>query len=340
MDGSNHSKETARLIRQARSGSVTGMRHLNRSIGDFRDGMAPILYSLNRVLDAIAKMESFSSPSSDRENLPLDTLAKMAEEITPTRDRLASDYQRFLDGESTEFSQKELRQALGRIRRTTATLDGVRIRHLASPAERMVFKWKRGAVYVLWILLVSGLIAGFSIALTHPGYDEGLNAYYHNKVDFKGHRFECIDHSVDNDWGLGTPFRGLPRNRFSIRWEGCVRVDEGTERQIVAGADDRIQVVLNGEMIINDWSPHKYRLQYAERVLEPGVYPIEIKYQEDKGPARVFLGWKGLQEDVSPIPPENLLPRNVLIGGGGSNRDCPKMPPLRNAKASGKAASR
>jgi hypothetical protein len=114
-------------------------------------------------------------------------------------------------------------------------------------------------------------------------------------------------------------------------------VDEGGNRQIVAGADDRIQVIVNGEMLIDDWKPHRFRLQHADHVLRPGVYPIEIKYQEEKGDAKVFLGWKGEGDKVMPIPPENLLPRNVLIGGGGSNRECPKMPPLLKNPATRRA---
>lgn len=340
MDRINTSKETTELIHQARTGIVTGMNHLNRAIGDFKDAMAPVVLALNRVMDAVSKMEEFASSTPEKQDAFNDKLENIHADIEPLRDSLALKQQQFFEGKPVELTRKELGQVIALVRKTTVSLDLLRLQFVASSRERIMFKWKRGASYSAWIVLISGLLAGFSIALTHPGYDEGLNAHYHNKPNFRGHRFECIDHAVDNNWGSGTPFKGIPRNRFSVRWEGCVKVDEGTERQIVAGADDRIRVILNGEMIIDDWTPHSYRLQFAEHILRPGVYPIEIKYQEEKGPARVFLGWKGLHEEVAPIPPENLLPRNVLIGGGGSNRECPKMPPLRNVRVSSKAASK
>lgn len=340
MNGSNVSKETAQLIHQARTSMVTGMNHLNRAVGDFKDAMAPLLSALNRALDAVLKMEAFASLASEKQDAFDKALKKIHEDIVSVRDSLASKQQLFFEGKPADVTIKELGQVIAQVRKTTVSLDSLRIRYVASSRERMMFKWKRGAVYTAWIVLISGLAAGFSIALTHPGYDEGLTAHYYNRPNFRGHRFECIDHTVDNNWGTGTPFKGIPKNRFSVRWEGCVKVDEGVERQIVVGADDRIQVILNGKMIIDDWAPHRYRLQYAEHVLRPGIYPIEIKYQEDKGEARVFLGWKGLQEEAAPIPPENLLPRNVLIGGGGSNGKCPKMPPLGNAGVSSKKAAK
>jgi hypothetical protein len=331
MKAQTPSAEITKLLKTARAKAVTAMNHAERAIGDPEDALPALASAFHLVDKAASQMEAHFDHSTSGD------LHESQSRIAMQRRSLATALGRYLDGEPGGATRQEIREAIRLVHKVTRDLNTLRLDRVASLWERRLEKIKKAVIYTVWIVLIAGIAAGFSVALTQPGYDQGLNAYYHNRPNFRGHQFECIDHRVDNDWKGRAPFRGIPRNNFSVRWEGCVKIDEGTERQIVAGADDRIQVILNGEMIIDDWAPHRFELRYSERVLRPGVYPIEIKYQEEKGAARVFLGWKGLHEKVQAIPPENLLPRNMLIGGLASNRACPKMPPLKKTVPAPKA---
>ena len=98
-------------------------------------------------------------------------------------------------------------------------------------------------------------------------------------------------------------------------------------------ADDNIRVILDGDTVIDSWKAPQKNQTYHTPILESGIYPIELQYEENVGPASVFLGWKHKDdEEIKPIPPKYLLPRKLNMGGGGINSDCPEMPRVRPYK--------
>ncbi len=147
----------------------------------------------------------------------------------------------------------------------------------------------------------------------------GLTATYYSTKDFKGSFHERLDGSIDFNWGRGSPMKGLPKDKFSVRWEGCIVVQEGEKPALLGGADDGMRVYLNDELIIDNGGKHKYKEVRAKQRLKPGVYKLKVEYSEANKDARAFLGW---------VPWGGRIPRYISKGrliprGGNSQYSCP-----------------
>lgn len=55
------------------------------------------------------------------------------------------------------------------------------------------------------------------------------------------------------------------------------------------GGDDGYRLLLDGEELLSDWSAHSYTQRAALKVLEPGIYRIDVDYFERTGQARVSV---------------------------------------------------
>jgi hypothetical protein len=215
-------------------------------------------------------------------------------------------------------SRLDLRLALAELARTIRAQDAWRIKVHGSRRERVVRLAARIALWTSGVVLVVAIATGLVVSLSIPNYDEGLTATYYTKRGQTGHSFERTDHQVSFSWGTGAPMKGVGRDRFSVRWEGCLIVEPGPKPTLVAGADDSVRVRIDGVKVIEDWKSHRFRTRTARDGLAPGVHRIRVDYEEFTGDARVFLGWSRNGEPPRPIPAESLVPRT-----GNRRHTCP-----------------
>ncbi|MDD5309334.1 MAG: PA14 domain-containing protein [Deltaproteobacteria bacterium] len=214
--------------------------------------------------------------------------------------------------------RRDLRLALAELARGIRSLHAWKIRVLGSRAERRLRLAGRIALAASGAIFAAAIAIGVAVSLSIPDFDEGLTAIYYTKRGQAGHPFERIDHQVDFSWGRRSPMKGVGRDRFSVRWEGCLVVENGRHPTLVAGADEAIRVRIDGVKAIEDWKPHQFRTNSAKGGLKPGVHRIRVDYEDVSGEARVFLGWTEDGEPPRPIPAENLVPRD-----GNRKHKCP-----------------
>ncbi len=159
-------------------------------------------------------------------------------------------------------------------------------------------------------LLLAALIAlgvGAALLGRSPAQAQGITGsnwegYYWSNPTFSGSpALFRIDPAILFNWGTGSPAPGIiPNDNFSARWYNRIAFAAGTYR-FRAGADDGIRVAINGNVIIDRFTPAVggFTVNTADVVLGAGTYEIIVDYYEGVGEAGVLFDW------------------TVLEGGGG-----------------------
>lgn len=315
MELAEKSKKMKQEIASARKKAVFARSVYNRSFVSPDDAL-PALVSSFRMLKRAVE----ATGDGDGE------LREIDEASTSQLSLILGFHEKYQAGLPTDFSRKHLDKSIEAVHRLTARLTKYRLSRLADRRERLVARSLHAIVIGGFVLLFGVTAVGLVLGFSHPDYDEGLYAEYYRKSNFKGQYFKTLDHQIDFQWGEDSPMKGMPRDKFSIRWEGCVRVESSDGMFITAAADDDIRVIINAETVIDTWDAEGYKDATAEKKLGPGVHPIELQYRERGDDAYVFLGWTPDGSNPVAIPPENLLPKRLNIGGRGINPDCPPMP--------------
>ncbi|HEY8241403.1 MAG TPA: glucoamylase family protein [Kiritimatiellia bacterium] len=151
-----------------------------------------------------------------------------------------------------------------------------------------------------------------------PG-EHGLLAEYYDNTDLHGDPvFTRIEPLVDLNWGDNGPGGTVPADGFSARLSG--RVVFPTERHIELGigSDDGSRLLLDGRLIIDNWSDHGYSVIREPYFVEAGVpYKIEVEFYENAGAAMVRFGEVLPEGTVEGDPPLDSREDTCAVGGSG-----------------------
>ncbi|MFI5380060.1 MAG: PA14 domain-containing protein [Tepidisphaerales bacterium] len=136
------------------------------------------------------------------------------------------------------------------------------------------------------------------------GLAGGLQAELFRGSDFSQPVKKRIDPAIDFDWGLDVPDPAVPKNGFSIRWTGLVRLPSPGRYEITAIANAGARVWLDGKLIID--GPNLSRRPKGEKVLidaESILLPLRVDYWDTSGTSHMRLLWRtpeSLKEE--PLP--------------------------------------
>jgi hypothetical protein len=116
---------------------------------------------------------------------------------------------------------------------------------------------------------------------------------------------------INHDWNKDAPLDALPPDKFSARWDTCLRVEEADLVVLQINANDGARVYVDGETVIDAWdkSPttRKRGFGSAELTLEPGVHHLQVEYFESLGAASIKFAASFDGELPVPLPNERLL---------------------------------
>jgi hypothetical protein len=136
----------------------------------------------------------------------------------------------------------------------------------------------------------------------------GLAGFYFPSLGFQGKPVVRTDKSIHHKWNA-SPVEGIPGDRFSVIWRGVVMSKEDGYKTIYWEADDRFSLKIGGKMVGN-----RSRVEFKAGV----PYPIEGRFEEDWGEARVVLFWKDPSaHHGKPIPNEAFATRAGGCEGAG-----------------------
>ena len=135
----------------------------------------------------------------------------------------------------------------------------------------------------------------------------GLKGEYFASTNFTNLRLTRTDAVVDFDYGAGSPDPLVGPDNFSIRWTGTVTPFTMQTYTFVTYSDDAVQLIVNGQMIINNTAPHGVTRDAGSIALLPNVpVSIEMRMTEFAGLAVARLYW------LAPTFTERVIPTNQL----------------------------
>ncbi len=141
------------------------------------------------------------------------------------------------------------------------------------------------------------LQAADALALATPGlrarFYEGIN---HDKL--------IADTLVDRPQ-VGSDELPVKRsNDMSARWTGLIRIDQPGEYTFLPTSDDGQRVIVNGQMIVDDWNMHGPEERSGKIKLAEGLHEFEAQWMQGGGGMEFTLRWQGPGIDRQEIPAE------------------------------------
>jgi serine/threonine protein kinase len=214
------------------------------------------------------------------EALCLRALAKQAAERPPTAQAFADALGRWLEEGAGPATRRELRGA---------------------PRRSRLLPAAAGALGLLLVLAAAVALrpAKPALAPTPPPAPpppaallRGAVGEYYADPAHKRLAFRRLDPWISFRWKEETPELRLPRDGFSVRWKGVLRVTGSGPCAFQTLSDDGVRLWIDGALRIENWSPHPPAWDTATLSLDAGEHRVELDYYEHQAGAEVELIWK------------------------------------------------
>lgn len=145
------------------------------------------------------------------------------------------------------------------------------------------------------------------------GQGTGLLGYYFNGTNFTGDVVVRLDPTVDFDWGIGPPVRGIGRDWFGVVWMGDLEASATGTYTLGFVADDGGRLFVDGQLVCARWA----RQDAAEAAGQVWLqahrrYRLRFEYLEFFGRAQARLFWSGPSFGRQVIPQSRLYPGSEL----------------------------
>jgi alpha-D-xyloside xylohydrolase len=125
------------------------------------------------------------------------------------------------------------------------------------------------------------------------GKQGGLTTEYFNGIDFDTLVTSDIKTKIDFDWndGVSRP-EGIHQHYYSIRFSGEIEAPETGSFTFLTTSNDGIRLKINGEKVLENWTPHGATVDVGKIELEKGKrYKFELEYFQTLGGAITKLTW-------------------------------------------------
>lgn len=138
----------------------------------------------------------------------------------------------------------------------------------------------------------------------------GLAAVYYKGKGFDKETLSRTDKEIDFEW-KNEPHETLPKDKFSIRWIGKIKIPKTGNYTFSVKADDGARIWI-GKMpelkqVISKWAEYSYAADKEEVYLEEGFHDVKIEYYENSKNAVMKLFWDSEDIKKQIVPAENLF---------------------------------
>jgi hypothetical protein len=182
-----------------------------------------------------------------------------------------------------EDEHRQLRAVLARERRQAGRVLGWR---------RVWTRWPQWLAWAVVILVSAGVSVGYAAGLVdralwtreHP--DGAWISRYYKRPRLKGTPFVRHDTAIDYDWGRKAPVGGMPRNRWSARWDTCLHLKQDALLDLRLIANRSARLLVDGKARLDVRSPGQKKRSLS---LPAGVHHLRVNYEKLRGPAVVKL---------------------------------------------------
>ncbi len=142
----------------------------------------------------------------------------------------------------------------------------------------------------------------------------GLFGIYYKGKNFDKEILARVDRELNFEW-KDKPHEDLPKDGFSVRWIGKIRIPKAGEYTLSVKVDDGAKIWIGkmSEMkqIITDWSEYSYAAHTKKVYLAEGLHDVKIEYFENNKNATMKLFWDSDYSKKRIIPEENLFHVNL-----------------------------
>ena len=160
-----------------------------------------------------------------------------------------------------------------------------RILHAGAHPTRTM-KWC-AAIYVT---VSVALTASFLLLNANLAKRTGVNRVMYPESGFtSAPLFADVSQDITLDFLNEIP--GLPRRFFSVRWEGYWYVPETRPFTLHGAGDDRLDVWVDGELVIRRQSPTDMHTETRTKVMEAGLHELRVEYQQHRGDRNLRFEW-------------------------------------------------
>ncbi len=136
----------------------------------------------------------------------------------------------------------------------------------------------------------------------------GLSAEIFADATFTTPVARRIDPTIDFNFGDAAPADAAPRDEFSIRWTGLLRVSEPGLHTFVVTANSGVKLTLADQVLLDepDLSRKRSGLKVAVN-LPAGYLPLRLEFLDHGGLARIHLSWIKPGQSALEIVPAGVL---------------------------------
>lgn len=142
-----------------------------------------------------------------------------------------------------------------------------------------------------------------------PSFGPWRGAYY-SRHDFTGEVRIRHDLDLRFDWGRKPPFDEVPANKYSVRWDTCLTLDEPRKVAFQLTTDNSVRLYVDGKLTLNNWGAKELRARGGVVKLAAGVHHLRVDYQKTGRESHV-----GLAASLNGEPP-TALPFSKLSAPG------------------------
>jgi hypothetical protein len=154
-----------------------------------------------------------------------------------------------------------------------------------------------------------------SPSVCNGGACGGLKGEYFDAIDFTTFRFTRTDAVVnfnfpwDSRAGVGSPAANIAADTFSVRWTGTLTPTVGGSFTFFTRSDDRVRLILDGSVIINNVIDHEATEDSAQVLLvKDRAHAIQIDWAENTEAGIISLSWSSPGNGIA----KQIVPTSVL----------------------------
>ncbi|MDF1588374.1 MAG: PA14 domain-containing protein [Gammaproteobacteria bacterium] len=146
---------------------------------------------------------------------------------------------------------------------------------------------------------------------------DGLNAYYwnfavvdnNNEFPSGNPNLNRIEAVVDNDWQRESPANSINADKFAVRWQGSIEINETGKYVFHTQSDDGIRLWVDNQRIINNWTLHgaTWNNSAAIELIAGTRYDIKMEFFEHTGRAVARLHWQTPSNTTRHVIPQSQL---------------------------------
>jgi hypothetical protein len=228
---------------------------------------------------------------------------------------LARQYQSMATADPKEApSRKELLRDAWLLRRVCLLAR----RRMHTVYGRPRFRFQRTHAVVAGLALVTLSAVAIAAARRAPVQELGWRGQYFKNETLSGEPQVQKDREVAFFWDDGPPIPGFPEDHFSVRWDGCVKLDTGGKAKFSLGSDDGSRLFVNGQRVVDNWGSHVMQWKEGMVELKAGIHHFRVEFMD-----RVMTGTVLMKMGLNDAPPEVIDTARVLFPGLKADRDKP-----------------